>query len=86
MRIPNEFRPSQVTLNGIHFIPHTPDTSRVKTAAGLESLPRFFCAIWKNCTKERTLWGGQSIWNIELTYLHHSSSLWLRHVVLHLER
>jgi len=29
-------------LNGIHFIPHTPDTSRQKTAAKLESLPLFF--------------------------------------------
>jgi len=32
-------------LNRIHFIPHTPETSRVKTAAELESLPRFFCAL-----------------------------------------
>jgi hypothetical protein len=28
-------------LNRIHFIPHTPDTSRLKTAAELESLPLF---------------------------------------------
>jgi len=38
-------------LNGIHFIPYTPETSRVKTAAGLENLPLFFAPSGRTTQK-----------------------------------